>query len=679
MKNPLLSLDPLPAFDSIKAEHVVPAILPLLEEHLAALPPLLSQDHFTWDNLIEPLTEKDVTLAKRWACVSHLHGVMNSPALNEAYEACLPKLSEYSTTLSQHPALYKAIQAIVDDTAFVQLSPAKQKALHNALRDFRLSGVDLPADKKQQYADCQLKLADLTNQYQQHLLDATNAWTWHTDDASHLAGLPEHAIEAAKETAEGKGYTLTLQAPCYLAVMSYADDRALREKLYRAFTTRASDLGQHAEHDNTQTMDDILRTRHETAQLVGFNSFADYSLATKMAKTTEEVDTFLQDLAKRALPYAKKEMDELRAFAVSQGCDTLHAWDIAYYSEKQRQALFNFNDEMIRPYFPLHKALEGLFWLVGQLYDVTFKARTDVSVWHEHVQFFDVFDKNEQLQGQFYVDLFARPHKRSGAWMDDLQGRHQFLKGQTNIPIAFLVCNFSAPLGDKPALLTHDDVITLFHECGHTLHHLLTKIDCLDVSGINGVAWDAVELPSQFMENWCWDRTIVDKLSGHYETGTPLPDALFQNMLDAKHFQAGMHMVRQLEFSLFDFTIHANFDPKAPSKIQSTLNDIRETCCVTPIADFNRFQHGFSHIFAGGYAAGYYSYKWAEVLSSDAFSRFEEEGLFNKGVAQDFLNNILSQGGVKDADVLFAAFRGRAPTVDALLRHNGLSETTDFS
>ncbi|GJM06676.1 MAG: oligopeptidase A [marine bacterium B5-7] len=658
-----------PDFSNIQPDKIESQLEQHLQHNREVLNKVLKQTPATWESLILPLNEADNTLHQFWGCISHCHAVVNSPALNSAYEACLPKLSLYATEMGQNADLYRAIQSIADSDTFESLSPAQQQVIRHALRDFTLSGVALSDDKKQQYQTLQAQLAELTNRFQQNLLDTTNAWSLPIKDKSELAGLPDHTLAACQSD---DGWTLNLQAPCYLAVMSYADNRDLRETIYRAFSTRASDLADNPEWDNTALMDEILSCRHQLAQLVGFEHYADYSLATKMASDTDTVLQFLQELADKSLPFAKKEFSTLQKFAREQGCEALAPWDVAYYAEKQQTALFDFNQETLRPYFPIDKVLSGFFWLVQQLFGITFQENNDVSTWHSDVRFYEIFDGNKKQIGHIYLDMYARKDKRGGAWMDDLQGRFSKADGTLQLPTALLNCNFSAAVGDKPAQLTHDDIETLFHEFGHCLHHLLTQVDCLDVSGINGVSWDAVELPSQFMENWCWEKSIIDRISGHVDTGEKIPDALFEKMRAAKHYQIGMQMVRQIEFSLFDFRIHLAYQPDQPSQIQAILDEIRANMTVVPIAPFNRFQHGFSHIFAGGYAAGYYSYKWAEVLSSDAYARFEEDGLFDAKVAADYRNIILGQGGSQDAIDLFKAFRGREPSIDALLRHSGL-------
>ena len=566
---------------------------------------------------------------------------------------------------------------LVDSDEFKTLEPAQQKVLNNALRDFKLSGVDLESDKKLRYKDISQELSKLASLYEENLLDATNAWSKLITDENDLAGLPESAKASAKQTAESQdqqGWLITLHSPSYQAVMTYADDRTLRSEHYEAYATRASDRGPQAgQWDNTELMEQILALRYEKAQLLGFNNYAELSLATKMANKPDDVIHFLEDLALKSGPQAHKDLAELRDFAGQHcGIDDLQSWDVGYVSEKMRQHYYQLSQEEVKSYFPISRVLPGLFAVVEKLYGLNITEITDFDTWHADVRFFQIHDENGLLRGQFYIDLYARAKKRGGAWMDDCVGRKN-KGGDIQIPVAYLTCNFAAPTADIPALLTHDDVITLFHEFGHGLQHMLTLVDHLGVSGINGVEWDAVELPSQFMENWCWEQEALALISGHYQSGEVLPDSLFKKMLAAKNFQAGMIMVRQLEFSLFDFRIHKDYKPELGGRIYETLGQIRAQVAVMSPPEFNRFAHSFSHIFAGGYAAGYYSYKWAEVLSSDAFSLFEENGIFDRETGQAFLTQILEQGGSQDAMDLFINFRGRQPNIDALLRHSGIA------
>ncbi len=676
--NPLLTTTVLPLFSEIKPEHIEPAISQLLAEARAVVDQQLqATSQYTWNNLVEPLEEAEDKLNKAWSPVSHLNSVVNSDELREAYNACLPMLSAYSTEMGQNAQLCNAYQMLVDSDEFKTLEPAQQKVLNNALRDFKLSGVDLESDKKLRYKDISQELSKLASLYEENLLDATNAWSKLITDENDLAGLPESAKASAKQTAESQdqqGWLITLHSPSYQAVMTYADDRTLRSEHYEAYATRASDRGPQAgQWDNTELMEQILALRYEKAQLLGFNNYAELSLATKMANKPDDVIHFLEDLALKSGPQAHKDLAELRDFAGQHcGIDDLQSWDVGYVSEKMRQHYYQLSQEEVKSYFPISRVLPGLFAVVEKLYGLNITEITDFDTWHADVRFFQIHDENGLLRGQFYIDLYARAKKRGGAWMDDCVGRKN-KGGDIQIPVAYLTCNFAAPTADIPALLTHDDVITLFHEFGHGLQHMLTLVDHLGVSGINGVEWDAVELPSQFMENWCWEQEALALISGHYQSGEVLPDSLFKKMLAAKNFQAGMIMVRQLEFSLFDFRIHKDYNPELGGRIYETLGQIRAQVAVMSPPEFNRFAHSFSHIFAGGYAAGYYSYKWAEVLSSDAFSLFEENGIFDRETGQAFLTQILEQGGSQDAMDLFINFRGRQPNIDALLRHSGIA------
>ncbi|MGZ8241058.1 MAG: oligopeptidase A [Methylobacter sp.] len=678
MNNPLLINSPLPLFSKIKPEHIEPAIDKLLQEARSVVKQHLeATQNYTWEDLIEPLETVEDKLNKAWSPVSHMNSVVNSDELREAYNACLPKLSEYSTEMGQNEALFNAYLTIAKSDEFTSLDTAQQKIIQNALRDFRLSGIDLDNEKKQRYKEISQELSRLASNYEENLMDATNAWTKLITEEQELSGLTPSALAQARQTAESQnenGWMITLQFPSYIAVMTYADNRELRRELYEAFSTRASDRGPHAGRwDNTDIMEKTLALRHEKARLLGFNNYAELSLATKMAETTDDVTRFLEGLADRSWRQARKDLAELREFASKQyGIADLQPWDMAYTSEKMRQHFYQLSQEEVKAYFPITRVLPGLFAVVEKLYGLKISEITDFDRWHPDVRFFRIHDKNDQLRGQFYTDLYARPKKRGGAWMDDCVGRKK-TDGGIQIPVAYLTCNFTPPTGDDPALLTHNEVITLFHEFGHGLHHMLTQVDYLGVSGISGVEWDAVELPSQFMENWCWEEGALGLISGHYQTGEKLPDALFNKMLAAKNFQAGMIMVRQLEFSLFDFRIHRDYDPGKGGRIYEILDQVRAQVAVVKPPKFNRFAHSFSHIFAGGYAAGYYSYKWAEVLSSDAFSLFEENGIFDPETGHAFLTNILEQGGSQEAMQLFKNFRGREPEIDALLRHTGIA------
>ncbi len=675
--NPLLQDFDLPPYSQIKPEHVEPAIDSILADSRSAIAKLLAEQPATpsWESLVLPLNELGARLGRTWSPVSHLNAVCNSPELRAAYEACLPKLSEYWTELGQNRALFEAYQALAASPAAAGFEVAQKTILDHALRDFRLSGIDLPADKQKRYGEIQMKLSELTSRFSNQLLDATQAWTKQIHDEAQLAGLPDSAKAQMKQAAEAKGldgWLITLEFPSYYAVMTYADDRALRQEVYTAYSTRASDQGPNAgQFDNGPLMEEILDLRRELAQLLGYGNFAELSLATKMAESTEQVLGFLRDLARRSKPFAQRDLDELRAFAAEQGCEDLQSWDVGYYSEKLRQQRYSISQEEVRAWFPIDKVLSGLFAIVERLYGIQIVELQDFDSWHPDVRLFEIRENGERL-GRFFLDLYARPNKRGGAWMDGARDRRRDIRGELVSPVANLVCNFTPAVNGKPALLTHDEVTTLFHEFGHGLHHLLTRVEHADASGINGVAWDAVELPSQFMENWCWEPEGLALISGHYETGEPLPGDLLERMLAARNFQSGLMMVRQLEFSLFDFELHASHGDGR--SVLEVLQAVRDEVAVLQPPAWNRFANSFAHIFAGGYAAGYYSYKWAEVLSADAFSRFEEEGVLNPQTGRAFREAILARGGSQEPMQLFVAFRGRKPRIDALLRHSGLSE-----
>ena len=675
--NPLLTMHGLPPFSQIRPEHVEPAIDFLLADNRQRIEGLLDGLQTpTWDRLVAPIEEWEDRLSRVWSPVGHLNAVMNNEALRSAYNACLPKLSDYATEMGQNERLFRAYKAVTESG--VGLDEDQRKVLDNALRDFHLSGIDLPADQKARFKVISQELSQLTSKFEENLLDATNAWSKQIIDESELAGLPPSAKDLARQTAEQRdlpGWLLTLEFPSYYPVLTYADDRALRRDLYEAYHTRASERGPHAgQFDNTAAMEKILALRHELAQLLGFASYAERSLAKKMARSTADVVAFLEDLARRSRPQAEREMAELAVFARERdGLEALEAWDVAYYSEKLREQRYAFSQEEVRPYFPATRVVPGLFAVAERLFGVTIREVGGVDVWHPDVRFYEIRDLAGDLRGQFYLDLFARQKKRGGAWMDDCRGRMR-LGDRLQTPVAYLTCNFTPPVGGKPSLLTHDEVETLFHEFGHGLHHMLTRVDYPPVAGINGVAWDAVELPSQFLENWCWEREALDLIAGHFETGAPIPGDLYGRMKAAKNFQSAMQMVRQLEFALFDFRLHLVYDPAKGGRIYDTLDAVRREVAVIRYPEFNRMPHGFSHIFAGGYAAGYYSYKWAEVLSADAFSLFEERGVFDPDTGRSFRENILERGGSRDAMDLFVAFRGREPRIDALLRHSGIAE-----
>ena len=687
--NPLLNISDLPPFDKIQPDQVTPALEQLLTENRATVEATLKAAQATakptWQQLITPLEEADDRLSRSWSPVSHLNAVKNNPELREAYQACLPKLSDYSTWFNQNPELFKAYQALANNKD-AQLNTAQQKMLDNALRDFRLSGVDLPEAKKQRFAQIKQRLSELSNNFSNNILDATQAWTKLITDESQLSGLPESAKESAAAAAKAKdqkGWLFTLDFPSFQPVMTYADSRELRQEVYTAFVTRASDQGPFGQKtsaskwNNAPLMEEILALKKELAQLLGFESYAHLSVEKKMARSPEEVMEFLQNLAAKSYPQAKQEFAELEEFAQQQGVDNLEPWDIGYYSEKLRLANYNLSQEELRPWFPAGKVLEGLFNVSSQLFNVEFKQDTQVATWHKDAHYYQVLRNGQQIAG-FYLDLYAREGKRGGAWMGTCRNRRRTANNKIQLPVAYLTCNFTPPVGEQASLLTHNEVTTLFHEFGHGLHHMLTQVEVADVSGINGVAWDAVELPSQFMENFCWEREGLDLMTAHVETGEPLPQAMFDKMLAAKNFQSAMQMMRQLEFALFDFRLHLELNNPNAQAIQALLDEVRSQVSLVPTAEFNRFQNGFAHIFAGGYAAGYYSYKWAEVLSADAFSAFEEEGasenesILNPKTGLRFCESILEKGGSQDAMELFINFRGREPNIDALLRHSGI-------
>ncbi|MEN8763723.1 MAG: oligopeptidase A [Thiogranum sp.] len=676
--NPLLEQGHLPAFDRVQAEHVEPAVDQIINSTRQQVEQLLqSGPPYSWESLLAPLELAQQQLHQVWSPVSHLNAVVNSDALREAYNACLPKLSAFETELGQHRDLYLAIKSIAESPEFAHLDRAQKKSIENRLRDFKLTGIELDADAQQRFKHIQQRLAELQAKFQENLLDATNNWKKHITDEALISGLPETAKSLSRQTAEQenlKGWVLTLDFPSYFPVITYADTRSLREELYTAYVTRASDTGPDAGlWDNSEAMEEILELRHELAQMLGFDNFAERSLATKMAASTAQVLDFLSKLADHSLEQAREELGELNEFAEKNGFNgALQAWDIPYYSEKLRQHRYSLCQEELKPFFPQTRVVSGLFSVVQRLFGIEVRERPDVTSWHPDVRFFEILDPQGDLCGQFYLDLYARTNKRGGAWMDDHATRTN-LHNHSQIPVAYLTCNFSPPIGAQPALLTHNEVTTLFHEFGHGLHHMLSRIDYPSVSGVHGVAWDAVELPSQFMENWCWERETLDLISGHYQTGETIPATLFRRMQAARNFQSAMQMVRQLEFALFDMLIHIEFDPARGGRIYETLEQVRKQVAVIETPPFNRFAHGFSHIFGGSYAAGYYSYKWAEVLSSDAFSLFEENGIFDRDTGSHFLHQLLEQGGADDPMDLYVAFRGREPNIEALLRHSGLA------
>ncbi|UGA54849.1 oligopeptidase A [Vibrio sp. VB16] len=679
MSNPLLDFTDLPPFSEIRPEYVKPAVEQAIADCRIKIEQVLDgNSNPSWETICDPLAEVDDKLSRIWSPVSHMNSVVNSQELREAYESCLPLLSEYGTWVGQHKGLYEAYKAIKASPVFDNMTQAQKKSITDALLDFELSGIGLPANEQHRYGEISKRMSELGSQFSNNVLDATMGWTKHITKESELKGMPESAMDAARATAESKeldGWVLTLDIPSYLPVLTYCDNQELRREMYEAYVTRASDRGPMAgKWDNTEVMSEQLKLRHEISRLLGFATYSEKSLASKMAETPAQVLGFLNDLAVKVKPQGEKEVRELTEFAKKEfGVTDLNLWDIAYYSEKQKQHLFQISDEELRPYFPESKAVSGLFEVLKRVFGMTVIEKEGVDTWHQSVRFFDIFDGENTLRGSFYLDLYARENKRGGAWMDECRVRRTTTSGELQTPVAYLTCNFNKPLGDKPALFTHDEVVTLFHEFGHGIHHMLTQIDVSAVSGINGVPWDAVELPSQFLENWCWEEEALEFISGHYETGASLPTEMLEKMLAAKNFQSAIFILRQLEFGLFDFTLHTEFDPEIGPRVLETLAQVKSKVAVLPSLEWNRFSHAFSHIFAGGYSAGYYSYLWAEVLSSDAFSRFEEEGIFNQETGKSFLNNILEMGGSEEPMELFKRFRGREPKIDALLRHSGIS------
>jgi oligopeptidase A len=674
MSNPLLDFSTLPRFASIRAEHVEPAVDRLIEEGRGTIERLAALEVApTWENFVEPLDDVNEKLARMWAQVSHLNAVLNSPELRTAYNASLPKITQYFSEQGQDQRLHAGFKALRAAGAFETYPPARKRHVENELRDFRLGGAELPPPEKARFLAIQEELAQLASRFQDNVLDATNDFGLFVTDEAELGGIPQDVRDTAQEAAakEGrKGWKLTLHMPCYQPVMQYADHHGLRERMYRAFVTRASEFGK-PEWDNTANIRRALELRGEAARLLGYGSFAEVSLATKMAASPAEALEFLDDLARRSKPFAERDMEELRAFAREElNLADVRASDIAYASERLRQRRYSFSDQEVKQYFPEEEVIAGMFRVVETIYGV--KIRTaEAETWHPTVRFYEISDAAGGRIGQFYLDLYARESKRGGAWMDDAINRRR-RGSRVQTPVAFLTCNFSAPVGARPALFTHNEVNTLFHEFGHGLHQLLTQVDVLGVTGINGVEWDAVELPSQFMENFCWEWAVVAPMTRHVDTGEPIPRALFDRMVAAKNFQSGMQSVRQLEFALFDMHLHFDFDP-ARDQVLTLLESVRAKVAVIPSPTYNRFPNQFSHIFAGGYAAGYYSYKWAEVLSSDAYGAFEEEGVLNPEVGAKFRREVLASGGSRPALESFVAFRGRKPQIDALLRHNGMT------
>ncbi|MBX9917400.1 MAG: M3 family metallopeptidase [Nitrosomonas sp.] len=694
MSNPLLDFSGLPCFAEIKNEDITPAIEALLQENRAVIDKVRVDDKAsTWQTFVQPMTDANERLSRAWGQVSHLNAVMNTPELRETYNANLPLITQFYAELSQDVRLFEKFKQLRASAEFDQLTPARKRIIDNELRDFRLGGAELPAEKKQRFLQIQEELSKLTSTFSDNLLDATNAYSLLIDDAEKVAGIPDDVLQSAQQSAaaDGKtGWKFTLHMPSYLPVLQYADNRDLREQMYRAYATRASEFDSQGDSskDNMPLINKILELRREAAHMLGYDNYAEVSLATKMATSPQQVLDFLTKLAAKAKPYAVADLQALQQFAAEKlNLKKLEAWDLAYVSEKLQQERYAFSDQEVKQYFPEDKVLTGMFKVVEKLYGIriTLAAESrNIQRWHPDVKFFDIHDANGELIGQFYLDLYARPTKRGGAWMDDAVTRRRIddqhtAKHAIQLPVAYLTCNFSAPVTmdhqPRPALFTHNEVIVLFHEFGHGLHHLMTKVEDLGVSGINGVEWDAVELPSQFMENFCWEWDVLTGMTQHIETGESLPKALFDKMIKAKNFQSGLQMLRQIEFALFDMHVHFDFKPDGDRTVLQLLDDIRNQVAVIIPPDFNRFPNSFAHIFAGGYAAGYYSYKWAEVLSADAYSMFEEtasDGVVNAATGSHFLEEILAVGGSRSALESFIAFRGREPELDALLRHSGM-------
>ncbi len=680
LTNPLLNFSGLPKFDQVQATHVTPAMDQLLGAGRQLLESLsTSAEAPTWNNFARSLEDMEEQISRAWSQVSHMNAVINSPELREAYNDNLPKLTAFYADLSQDERLYAKFRALRASTEYDTLNAAQRKIVENELRDFRLGGAELPDNQKARFKEIQEELSKLSSKFEENLLDTTNAYSLIVKNSEELKGIPQDALQAAEEAAgeeDGQktgasGWKFTLHFPSYMPVLQYAENRKLRETLYRAYATRASEFG-NAEWDNTSLISSILKLRHEASRLLGYASYAEMSLATKMAETPQQVTDFLDTLAKRAKSFAQRDMQELTEYAAQQlGLADLQAWDVAFVSEKLREEKYAFSDQEVKQYFPEAQVLHGLFKVTETIFGLHVK-KSQAPVWHPDAAFYEITDASGTVIGQFYLDLYARNNKRGGAWMDEAITRRKKANG-IETPVAFLTCNFSAPVGGKPALFTHDEVITMFHEFGHGLHHMLTQVEEYGVSGIKGVEWDAVELPSQFMENFCWEWDVLRHMTKHVETGAHLPRALFDKMVAAKNFQAGMQTVRQIEFSLFDMRLHGEFDPYGKTTPLDLIEQVRDEVAVVRPPKWNRFPNNFSHIFAGGYAAGYYSYKWAEVLSADAYSLFEENGVLSEATGRRFWSEILAQGGSRPALESFVAFRGREPTIDALLRHNGMT------
>jgi len=670
-------VDQLPKFSNMPLDGMAERVEGLLAEARRSIDAILASNApASWSTVVAPLEAIDHEFERIWGPIGHLDAVCYSDDWHDMYESCLDKVTMYFTELGQNEALFARFVALENAPDFERLTLAQKKVIQHALRDFRLSGIGLPKEAQQDYKRITQRLSQLSSQFSSHVLKATQAWSLHLTDQARLAGLPESALGLLAQYAQQKdlpGWRVTLDFPSYHAVMTYADDRSLREALYKAYATRASELSDYPAYDNSALIDEIRQLRHQKALLLGFGSYADYSLATKMVQSPDQVVSFLEDLAQRAKPQAQQELSALADFAKRElGLSSLEPWDVSYVSEKLKEQRFNLSQEALKPYFPVETSLSGMFAIVSALFGIRIERLNDVDVWHPDVRFYVIRNEAGQEIAGFYLDPYARENKRGGAWMDVVQSRWRTASGELRLPVAYLVCNFTPPLAQQQACLTHNEVTTLFHEFGHGLHHMLTEMEQINVSGISGVPWDAVELPSQFMENFCWERESLDLLSKHVESGQPLPDEMLKSLKQTRHFQAAMMLLRQVEFSLFDFLLHLEYDAADPEDVLSLANRVREAVAVLMPPSYHRFSHSFSHIFAGGYAAGYFSYKWAEVLSADAFSLFEETGVLNQDTGRRFRNSILAAGGSVDPMQLFKQFRGRLPSIDPLLRHSGI-------
>jgi oligopeptidase A len=670
---------PLLKFSNIQIDTIFSRLQAMIADHRAQIDALTNQEQPTWQSVIDPLSQMDKEFSDLWSPFSHLNNVTNTEQIRQVYNQCLPIITEHSNEIGQNAELFSLIQQLHQQQKD-NLNAAQQKVCENLLRNFTLAGVDLNDADKATYQNLSQALVQLCTKFEENVMDATQAWSKHITDAQELSGLPDHALALAKQTAAQKeleGYVFTLHIPSYLAVMKYADNRELRQQMHSAYATRASDQGPNAdEYDNSQIMLDILQNRHDLARLLDFDTYADYSLATKMVKQPQRVLDFLWQLVQDSREQGFEELDQLKLFAKEQlQLDTLEPWDLAYVSEKLKQQHYAISDQELRPYFPTPKVIEGLFEITRKLFNVEIREIEGIDTWHAHVKCY-ALHRGDEVVSLVYFDLYARDKKRGGAWMDDAQNRYRNPSNELDIPIAFVTCNFNPPLDDSPALLSHDDVVTLFHEFGHALQHMLTRIDYLDVSGLNGIPWDAVEVCSQFLENWAWEAQCMPLISSHYQTGETLPQELLEKMQQARNFQSAMQMLRQLELALFDFNLHLECDQSNSQFIQTVLDNIRQQVSVIDTPDYNRFQHAFSHIFAGGYAAGYYSYKWAEVMAADAFSLFQEKGIFDTDTSRAFEHTFMASGGAREPLDVFIDFRGREPEVAALLQQSGITATT---